>query len=84
MNVDKVVGVAAIRSNLRKIVEDTAKGSRYIITSRSQPRAVLMSIEEVEMLEIMADRALLEEIRQAQEDIKTGRYVSYERYFERP
>ena len=78
---DKVVGVVAVRNNLREIVEDTAKGSRYIVTSRSRPKAVLVSIEELETLEIMADHTLLEEIRQAKEDIKAGRYVTYERYF---
>ena len=78
---DKVVGVVAIRKNLRKIVESASKGSRYIITSRSQPKAVLVSVEELETLEIMADHALLDEIRQAKADIKTGRYVTYERYF---
>ncbi len=79
--VDKVVGVLAVRNNLKKIVEEAAKGSRYIITSRSQPKAVLVSVEELETLEIMADRALLDEIRQAKADIKAGRYVAYEDYF---
>ncbi len=78
---DKVVGVVAIRNNLRKIVESASKGSRYIITSRSQPKAVLVSVEELETLEIMADHALLDEIRQAKDDIKAGRYVAYEQYF---
>ncbi len=79
--VDKVVGVLAVRNNLKKIVEEAAKGSRYIITSRSQPKAVLVGVEELETLEIMADRALLDEIRQAKADIKAGRYVAYEGYF---
>lgn len=78
---DKVVGVLTVRNNLKKIVEDASKGSRYIITSRSHPKAVLVSLEELETLEIMADRELLEEIRQAKDDIKAGRYVTYEAYF---
>lgn len=78
---DKVIGVMAIRNNLRKVVESASKGSRYIITSRSQPKAVLVSVEELETLEIMADHALLDEIKQAKDDIKAGRYVTYERYF---
>jgi prevent-host-death family protein len=80
-NVDKVVGVVAVRNNPRKILENTSKGSRYIITSRSRPRAVLVSVEELEMLEIMADHDLLEEIKQAKDDIKAGRYVPFEQYF---
>lgn len=78
---DKVIGVMAIRNNLRKVVESASKGSRYIITSRSQPKAVLVSVEELETLEIMADHALLDEIKQAKDDIKHGRYVTYEQYF---
>jgi prevent-host-death family protein len=79
--VDKVIGVVAARSNLRKILEGTCKGARYIITSRSQPKAVLVSVEELETLEVMADHALLDEIRQAKDDIKAGRYVPYDEYF---
>lgn len=78
---DKVVGVLAVRNNLKKIVEDASRGSRYIITSRSHPKAVLVSVEELETLEVMADRALLDEIKQAKDDIKAGRYVAYEDYF---
>lgn len=78
---DKVIGAVAARSNLRKILDNASKGARYIITSRSQPKAVLVSIEELETLEIMADHALLDEIRQAKDDIKAGRYVPYEEYF---
>ena len=40
-----------------------------------------MSVEELETLEVMADHALLDEIRQAKDDIKAGRYVPYEEYF---
>lgn len=78
---DRVVGVVTVRNNLRKILENTSKGSRYIITSRSQPRAVLVSVEELEMLEIMADHDLMDEIKQAKDDIKAGRCVPYEQYF---
>ncbi|MBI3998341.1 MAG: type II toxin-antitoxin system Phd/YefM family antitoxin [Armatimonadetes bacterium] len=78
---DRVVGVAETRKNLKRIVDSASKGSRYIITSRSRPKAVLVSVEELETLEVMADRALLDEIRQAKEDIRAGRYVPYEQYF---
>jgi len=81
--VDKVVGVVTIRKNLKKIVDSASKGSRYIITSRSQPKAALVSLEELETLEVMADRALLEEIREAKQDIKAGRYGSVEDYFKK-
>lgn len=78
---DKVIGVVDARSNLKKILNETGKGLRYVITSRSKPKAVLVSIEELETLEIMADRELMREIRDAKEDIKAGRYTTYEEYF---
>lgn len=34
-----------------------------------------------EALEIMADKQLLKEIKEAKEDIKAGRYKTYEDYF---
>ena len=78
---DKVVGVVTLRKRLRDVVEGASRGSRYIITSRSQPKAVLLSIEELETLEVMADHDLLDEIRQAKEDIKAGRYIPFDQYF---
>jgi len=78
---DKVIGVIDARSNLRKILDDASKGLRYIITSRSKPKAVLISLEELETLEIMADKELMREILEAKEDIKAGRYVTFEKYF---
>ena len=78
---DKVIGVVDARSNLRKILDDTSKGLRYIITSRSKPKAALISLEELETLETMADKKLMREILEAKEDIKTCRYVTFEDYF---
>lgn len=78
---DKVIGIVDARSNLKRILEDAGKGVRYIITSRSRPKAVLVSLEELETLEIMADKELMREILEAKEDIKAGRYVTFEEYF---
>lgn len=78
---DKVIGVVDARSNLKRILEEITKGARYIITSRSKPKAALVSLEELETLEIMADKELMREILEAKEDIKAGRYVTFEEYF---
>ena len=80
---DKVIGFVDIRSNLKKILEETAKGSRYIITSRSKPKAALVSLEELETLEILADKELLKEIIEAKEDIKAGHYTTFEEFFKK-
>lgn len=81
---DRVIGFTEMRSHLREVLEETAKGARYIIASRSKPKAVLVSLEELETLAVMADRELLEEIKEAKEDIKAGRYVALDEYFEEP
>ena len=41
----------------------------------------MVGLEEFETLEIMADKQLLKEIKEAKEDIKAGRYKTYEDYF---
>jgi len=78
---DKTIGISELRktisSKVREVHEDR---SRYIIIQRSKPKAVLMSPEEVETLEIMADKETLNEIKQAKEDIRKGRVVSYEEF----
>jgi len=56
-----------------------------IITKNGKPEAVLMSYEEyeswVETLEIVKDRQLMKEIREAKADIKSGRLYSKEDVF---
>jgi len=79
---DKVIGVVNIRSHLKQILNEAEKGARYIITSRSKPKAALVSLEELETLEILADRELMKEILEAKEDIKAGHYTTFEEYFE--
>ena len=78
---DKVIGVVDTSSNLPEILKEVSKGKRFIITQRSKARAALISLDELETVEIMADRKLLREIREAREDIKSGNYVTYEQYF---
>ncbi len=78
---DKVIGVSKLRTSLASILKDVKKGAHYIIVQRSRASAVLLSPEEVETLEVLADRKLLEDILKAKEDIAEGRAVSYEEYF---
>lgn len=75
---DKVIGVAEARSKFPALLRDVAAGKRYIVTQRSKARAVLMSPEEVETLEILADKNLMRDIRAAKEDVRLGRYKTYE------
>ena len=81
---DKIVGVVETRSHLRELLSKVAKGARYIIVQRSKAKAVLVSPEEMETLEVMADRELLRELVEAKSDIKAERYLTYKEYFREP
>lgn len=78
---DKIIGVVDARSHLKSILDNVSQGVRYIVTSRSKPKAALVSLEELETLEVMADKELMREILEAKEDIKAGRYTTFEDYF---
>ena len=78
---DKTIGISELRKTISSKVKEVHEDrSRYIIIQRSKSKAVLMSPEEVETLEIMADKETLNEIKQAKEDIRKGRFVSYEKF----
>ena len=81
---DKTIGISELRKSIAaKVKEVHEDHSRYIIIQRSKAKAVLVSPEEIESLEIMADKDTLHEIKQAKEDILKGRYVSYEDFFKK-
>ncbi len=78
---DKTIGISELRKTISSKVKEVHEDrSRYIIIQRSKSKAVLMSPEEVETLEIMADKETLNEIKQAKEDIRKSRFVSYEKF----
>jgi prevent-host-death family protein len=78
---DKVVGISKLRNSLASIIKDVSKGAHYIIVQRSKAKAIILSPEEVETLEVLADRKLLEEILEAKQDILEGRFTTYEEFF---
>ena len=81
---DKTIGVSELRKSIaEKIKEVHEKRSRYIVMQHSKAKAVLLSPEEIETLEIMADRNILQDIRQAKQDIIRGEYSSYEDFFKK-
>lgn len=77
------MGIVETRSHLPAILKTLAPGKRVIITQRSHARAVLVSPEELETLEVQADKGLLEDIRAAKEDIRRGRALKARDYFAR-
>jgi PHD/YefM family antitoxin component YafN of YafNO toxin-antitoxin module len=80
---DKVIGVAELRKSMASVIKEVhEKGSHYVIIQRSKAKAVLLSPEEVETLEVMADRELLEDIKQAKEDFLHSGFSTYEDFFD--
>lgn len=79
----KTLPVTEARKNLTTLV-DRAKRllDEYIITVNGKPAAVLMSAAEHESWketnDILADKELMKAIRAGEEDIKKGRYITFE------
>ncbi len=78
---DKIVGIVEARSTLPAILKAVSEGKRYVITQRSHARAVIIGLEELETLEIQADKNLQQDLKAAKKDIRKGRVVRAKKYF---
>lgn len=75
--------VSDARANLYDMMESVRKYlKRYVITHKGIPQAVLLPIEDVESweetLDILSNKKLMRDIRQAEKDFKAGRYSTLE------
>lgn len=79
---DMIVPISEARSRLSELIEKAAHvGKHLIITRNGKAQAVIISPEEMETLEIKADRELLRSILRAREDVREGRFYSHEQLF---
>lgn len=80
---DKIASLSHVRANLPKLVASLGKRgrNRVIITRNGSAAAVLISPEDLETLEILADRKLMLSLRRAERDLKAGRTVAYAEVF---
>jgi PHD/YefM family antitoxin component YafN of YafNO toxin-antitoxin module len=79
---DKTIGIAELRGSIASVIKEIHEdGVQYVVLQRSKAKAVLLSPEKLETLEVMADKEILEDIRAAKEDILKGRYTSFEDFF---
>ncbi len=79
----KIASVSYVRAYLPEMVESLRKkkNGRVIITRNGAASAVLLSPEELEMLEILADKKLMLSLLKAEEDERAQRLVQHEDIF---
>lgn len=79
----KTLPITEARQNLTSLV-NRAKNllDEYVITVNGKPAAVLMSAAEYESWketnEILSDPGLMKAIREGEEDIRKGHYITFE------
>ena len=79
----KTLPITKAREQLTTLVENADKRlSEYVITVKGVPAAALISAAEYESwketLDILSDRKLLKAIRDGEDDIKKGKYITLE------
>lgn len=79
----KTIPISEVRQNLANLVDRAQKRfDEFVITVNGKPAAVLMSAAEYdswkETEEILADKGVMKEIKEAEEDLKKGRVYDWE------
>ena len=79
---DYIMPVSEVRSKLPSLIKKLSGAQKHlIITKNGSPEAVMMSPEEFETLEIMADRELLQSISRAKSNIAKKELYSMDEVF---
>ncbi|NQT33020.1 MAG: type II toxin-antitoxin system Phd/YefM family antitoxin [Candidatus Omnitrophica bacterium] len=84
----KNIKLKELRPNLTKIIEEVdSKMTRFIVTKRGKPTAVIMAIEDyeslLETLEILSNAGLGEKIKAAEEDVRKGNIQSLDEIYKK-
>ncbi len=79
----KTLPITKARDELAELVDRaSSRLDEYVITVNGVPKAVLMSAAEYESWketeEILADKELMNAIREGEEDIRQGRFITFE------
>jgi len=83
MDTQTTLSVSEARKKIFTIIDQVNKlGSRYTLTEKGRPKAVIISAEEfeswIETFEVMRDCPnLLKDIKEVERDIKSGKYKTY-------
>lgn len=71
------------RTHLYDLIDEVAtSGKRVGITKKGETKVVLMSVEELESWEetneILSDKKLMKDLKEAEEDIEKGHFITFE------
>ncbi len=77
------VSATTARTHLYDLIDEVASsGKRVGITKKGETKVVLMSLEELESWDetnkIISDKKLMKDLKEAEEDIKAGRFITFE------
>ena len=79
---DAIGPISEVRAHLPEVVDQVRKTrKRYVITRQGKAVVVMISPEELETLEIMADTELIKSLIRAESDVKAGRLKSHKEIF---
>lgn len=80
---DHIAPISHVRAHLPEIITFLGKHkrARYVVTRQGKPAAVLLSPEELETLEVLADKKLMLSLLKAEKDERAGRLVKHEDIF---
>ena len=79
---DYIVSISEARARLPQLAEKVSQiGKHCVITKNGKAKVILLSPQELETLEIMADRKLMRALVRAEEDIKAGKVFSHKDVF---
>lgn len=78
------VAISDLRANLPDLIDQVSeKLKRIIITVSGKPKAVVMSLDELESLEetaeILAIPGALKAIKKSRKEVKDGKYITLEK-----
>ena len=79
---DKIGPISEVRSHLPRVINEVRKTrKRFIVTRQGKAVVVMISPEELETLEILADPELLKSLIRAEGDVKARKLHSHKDIF---
>lgn len=79
---DEIAPISEARAHLPEVVDRIRKTrKRYIITRQGKAVAVMISPEELETMEILADAELIKSLIRAEADVKAKRLYTHREVF---